>query len=135
MRIADPAPHSLDPARGSSSLRGSVTERAAQGRCDPVLLGVRHLREQRQDDRLVLRRLALPQAPTGAGSAIASARAAATRPRARRIGGFAVTAHDPPPAGYALVEQHLHHASLIAPRRQANAEALPVAPGPLRLAR
>src|SRR5262245_18688680 len=100
--------------------RSPSRTRARERRGDALLFVRRHLGIERQDDAPILRRLRPPEA---------TARVA---PSVRRL---AMTAHDAAPTRDAVVEEVLHHRALRAVIRQAHAEALPVAPRPVGLAR
>ena len=79
------------------------------------LVPPRELVEQRKDDRMVLSPLALTQ-PRAAARAVAVA-AIAARPRFPIVRRLAVDTHDAPSSGHALVQELLHHPTLIAPFR------------------
>ena len=76
-------------------------------------------------------------ADTAAARCSGPARPRSAAARAKRrdpaYAGFAMAAHDAAPRGDAGVEHALHDRALVAARRQAHAEALPVAARPVRL--
>src|SRR5262249_47572661 len=104
-----------------------------QGFDNGLLVSIRHLMEERQDDRVILGPLAVAQSGTHPGRAITRRLSRAARPGSSGIHGFAVSTHNPAPGRNAGIQHRLHHILLVASFREANTEALPIAACPSRL--
>jgi hypothetical protein len=81
-----------------------VATRLLQRGCHDSLVGFGHVREQRQDDTLVLGRFARAQKSTVSGRAPADGVIASTPPGVRWISWLPVGTHHPSPTGDACVQ-------------------------------
>ena len=102
----------------------------AKGRCDHVLLFLRHLREEWQDHTLVLSPLAFRKVGTTSTGLTPATRAAPSLGVA--VGRLKMSAHDSTASCNAIVEHSLHHGALTCALRQAYAVALPIRARPVR---